>query len=144
MNNYNNDNSNNNNTNTNNNDAVIRERFIAQSRNNKSTMMWPQPSSSAASRFASNHANHHSFMTAAMPTIAHTPLLWNQKHQHLSPFLMATATTTAAAATTTTTNSNVFSKNKNSSHVHESGSSTNLMAVLPFEYCRGQEEEIRE
>jgi hypothetical protein len=133
LNNYNNNNNNNNNDKTNNDDAVIRERFIAQSRNNKSAMMWPQPSSSLASRFASNHANRHSFMAAAMPT------LWNHQHQHLSPFLMAAATTTAG-----TTNSNVTSKNNNnSSHIHESGSSTNLM-VLPFECCRGQEEEIRE
>ena len=78
FNNYNNDNNNN----ANNYDAVIRERFIAQSRNNKRTMMWPQPSSSVA-RFASNHANHHSFMTAAMPTIAHTPLLWNLSLIHI-------------------------------------------------------------
>jgi hypothetical protein len=127
LNNYNtNNNNNSNNSNTSNsNDAVICEQFIAQSK--KSTMMWPQPSSSAASRFASHHANRHSFMTAAMPTIAHTPLF--------SPFLMVAATTT--------TNSNVSSKNNNSSHIRESGSPTNLMA-LPFECCRGQEEEIRE
>ena len=56
---------------------------------------------------------------------------------------MATATTTAAAAAAAT-NSNVSSKNNNSIHVHESGLSTNVMAVLPLECCRGHEEEIRE